>query len=227
MKKLILKIKYGGLGDHLFYSHLPKIAKTVAGYDEVFISTESALRNKDIKQMVWELNPYVNGFINQPGVSAPVDLKVLPGMNLLDAVMLSVGLDDHKRFHEPEIYYQPRKVAAVEGKTVYFPNYLSNAGFVSGRKIGKFFRDNQIHVHYQGFVRPKERAVLIRDFGSYIKMSAFSDFVDVVFSAQNVYSLVTGIATLGPALGKKVNVFYTPEIPPEFRHSRLNNYIRL
>jgi len=227
MKELVLQIKFGGLGDHLFYSHLPKIAKEVGGFDKVFISKHSALPAKEIQRVIWELNPYVDGFSDQPGVSAPVDLKLGAGMNLLDAVMLSVGLDDGKRFHEPEIYYKPKLIAELQNKNIYFPNFISNAGFLSGPKVGKYFKDQNIHIDYQGSVREKESSVVILDFDAYLKTVHFTDFVDAIFSANNVYCLVTGTASLGPSLGKRLNVFHSKEIAPEFLHSRLNNYICL
>ena len=35
-KDLIIKIEYGGLGDHLFFSHIPRIAKEMNSYDKVW-----------------------------------------------------------------------------------------------------------------------------------------------------------------------------------------------
>ena len=58
MEQLIIKIKHGGLGDHLFYSHIPRIAKESGKYNKVFISNQSDFRNKDYKKLVWEFNKF-------------------------------------------------------------------------------------------------------------------------------------------------------------------------
>lgn len=62
-KILIIEIPYLGLGDHLFHSHIPRIAKKIGKYDKVYISEFSHHRNPDNKRIVWELNPFVDGFI--------------------------------------------------------------------------------------------------------------------------------------------------------------------
>ena len=127
MKTLIISIQKGGLGDHLFYSHLPRIAKQYGGYNQVYISNDSIFRNPDTKKLVWELNPYLDGFTNEAGVFYFSE-NILEGQNLLDHLMLAYGLDDHKRNHEPEIYYKPKLVEAFIHKTIYDPNYISYTG---------------------------------------------------------------------------------------------------
>lgn len=39
-KTLILHIEYGGLGDHLFFSHIPRIAKTIGNTQDLAESIE-------------------------------------------------------------------------------------------------------------------------------------------------------------------------------------------
>ena len=49
MKTLILSIQKGGLGDHLFYSHLPRIAKQYGGFNQVFFLTILFLETRILK----------------------------------------------------------------------------------------------------------------------------------------------------------------------------------
>src|SRR5437899_452423 len=84
MGSLILQIKYGGLGDHLFYSHIPRLAKDLGMYDRVFISNRSEFRHSDYRKYVWELNPYVDGFVDEPGVDHVCELSDPGRENLLD-----------------------------------------------------------------------------------------------------------------------------------------------
>ncbi len=227
MDQLIIKIKHGGLGDHLFYSHIPRIAKVSGKYSKVFISNKSNLRNKDYKKLVWELNPYIDGFTDEDGKSVDtVEIKENENTNLLDKIMLEFGLDDGKRYHEPEIYYKPKNIATLNEKIIYDPNYISNAGFVNGPKVQRYFKKNNIKIDYQLSIR-NPHSIPIFDFGEFLKCENFWDFLDIVYSVKKVYCLVTGTATVMPALSKTAYVFYTKDISHVFRHSKSNDYIEL
>lgn len=223
-KELILEIKNGGLGDHLFYSHIPRIAKQ-AGFRKVFISNRSNLRNPIYKKLIWEMNPHIDGFVDTEGLH-PEFSEVREGANILDEIMLRLGLDDNLRFHEPEIYYTPKILPELQGMSLYDPNYISNAGFCTARKIKNYFKKNGIHINNQMYVREK-RSLPITDFDSFIKTPNFWDFLDVLYSVDNIYCTVTGTATLAAALKKPANIFFTGDQKPMFRHSRLHTYILL
>ncbi len=227
MEKLIIKVKYQGLGDQLFYSHIPRIAKESGKYKQVLISNKPALRNKDYTKLIWELNPYVDGFTDEEGVFIDnIEIKDPSKENILDRIMLGFGLDDGKRFHEPEIYYKPKNIEFLNDKVVYDPNYVSNAGLGIGISIEKFLRKRGTGFDYQLVVR-KPHSIPTFCFDEFIKADTFWDFIDIIFSAKKVYCLATGTATLIPALGKTANVFYTSNINRIFTHSKLNNYIKL
>src|SRR6266496_3112403 len=66
-RRLILQIKFGGLGDHLFFSHLPRIAKQSGECTGVYISNQSCFRSPEYKELIWKLNPFVDGFVDEPG----------------------------------------------------------------------------------------------------------------------------------------------------------------
>src|SRR5262245_36345995 len=67
-KQIILQIGHGGLGDNLFLSHIPQIAKEVSGVRKVFISTHSVFREDAYKSLIWESNPFVDGFVDEVGL---------------------------------------------------------------------------------------------------------------------------------------------------------------
>jgi hypothetical protein len=226
MKKLILKIEHGGLGDHLFYSHIPRIAKEFGGYSEVYISNKSNIRSLEHKEFIWEPNPFVDGFTDEDGVSAG-GVHVKQGeTNILDEIMLKLGLDDGERFHEPEIYYQPNKIEVLEDKVIYDPNYISDAELVTTQKVDAYFKDNNVHVDHQLVLR-EGGSIPTSSFDSFIKGESFWDFVDILYSAKEIYCLVTGAATLAAGLKKKASVFYTEDSRHMFRHSKHNRYIKL
>ena|ERR1035437_609192 len=153
-EKLILQIKYGGLGDHLFYSHIPRIAKETGAYDKVYISNLSEFRHPDYKRLIWEKNSHVDGFTDEKGLEMlVVDKK--PDLNILDMVMLGLGLDDGKRFHEPEMYFKPECKNELSNKSVYDPNYVSMVGYFGSSKLQKWFDQNKVNVDCQMTLRNK------------------------------------------------------------------------
>ncbi|MBL0176293.1 MAG: hypothetical protein IPP94_13665 [Ignavibacteria bacterium] len=117
----------------------PPHREEARGYERVFVSRRSAFRREDYRTLVWEMNPFVDGFTDEEG-PVPVMTAVPDGMNLLDAIMLARGLDDGRRFHEAEVFYVPKKVHALAGAHVYDPNYVSHVGDLSPRRLRAAFR---------------------------------------------------------------------------------------
>ena len=124
-KTLILQRKHGGLGDHLFYSYIPRIAKETEVCKNVFISNFSEFRHPDYKRFVWEKNPCTDGSMDEEGVEKDISLEERPDRNILDMIMLRLSLDDGQRFHEPELYFTPKYKKELENKSVYDTNYVS------------------------------------------------------------------------------------------------------
>src|SRR5262245_27850809 len=67
-KQIILQIGHGGLGDNLFLSHIPQIAKETSDVRRVLISNHSVFRDEAYKSLIWEPNPYVDGFVDEEGM---------------------------------------------------------------------------------------------------------------------------------------------------------------
>jgi hypothetical protein len=199
---------------------------------KVFISNASDFRNKDYKKLVWESNPFVDGFTDKaeaepvPVASITNEEYIHKTKNILDCNMLAYGIDDGKRMHEPEIYYKPKLLPELQDKVVYDPNYISNAGFLNKKKITTYFEKNLIQIDSQMRILGKH-AIPILACNEIISCKTFWDFIDVIYSVKALYCVVTGTATLAPALGKKATVFYTKDQNPVFRHSPLNTYIEL
>lgn len=228
MKTLILLIRYGGLGDHLFYSHLPRIAKESGLYDKVYISNKSKYRSWDYKKYIWEMNPYIDGFCDEEGELIDIIPIADDSMNLLDVVMLSYGLDDGKRWHEPELYYRPKYNEKMKNTVIYDPNYFSHAGLINGQEIDRYFNQHGIKIDYQLEILNK-RNIAIARFNSILAIKDFADFCSVIISCKEIYCLVTGTATLASALGKKACVFWGKGRPLSkekvFHHSKKHTYI--
>ena len=66
-KTLVISVPaaWDGLGDTLFLSHLPKIAKEKGGYQYVYINENHAYKSPGTQDLVWRSNPYVDGFTRE------------------------------------------------------------------------------------------------------------------------------------------------------------------
>jgi hypothetical protein len=247
-KQILLQIGHGGLGDNLFLSHIPQVAKETSNVREVFISTHSDFRDAAYKHLIWESNPYVDGFVNEPGLeivgphtrpvrSSLVDHYLLkmglnnrisylePGCNLLDQYMLTLGLDDGLRFHEPKIYQQIPRMSAYENIILYDPNYITNVGRISAEAVRAFFK-------YEG-VLPNAKmqaygnSIQLEEITERISTAGIVDFCALIVSCKALYCLTSGTATLAAALGKPCTVLYGDGVNTIYHHSRLHRYVHV
>lgn len=221
---LIIQVEYGGLGDHLFYSHIPKIAKE-SGYKKVLISNKSIYRSNIYKKLIWESNPWVDGFTDEKGIISK-DINPKVGNNLLDEVMLSFGLDDGKRFHEPEIYIETDKIKDLESETLYDPNYVSYVGDIQGFQIQKYIYKNNINIDAQMKLL-KNKGLPVTNNKYFISAENIYAFIKILKSVKHVYCLSSGTATLCAALGISATVFYGNGQNKIFHHSKLHTFINI
>lgn len=225
MRTLILEIQKGGLGDHLFYSHLPRIAKATGAYDTVLLSTRSICRNPETMELVWKKNPYLDGFTDQPGTFHFAE-TLMPEENLLDRIMLRYGLDDGIRYHEPELYYQPAKLPELANATLYDPNFISYTGDLqTGRLVEAWLKEHEVHLTCQ-MKQLGQRSLPVACSNEY-QSKNLADFCSVLVSCKKMYCLTTGTATLAAALGVPLTVFYGTGLDPIYRHSRIHEYVHL
>ncbi len=224
---LIIEIPYGGLGDHLFHSHIPRIAKETGKFEKVYLSSNSLFRHADYKKIVWDLNPYLDGFIDKPGVKVDLE-KIVPkirnGCNLLDEIMYHYNLDDSIKMHEPEIYYKPIYKEEYH-KVIYDPNYLSWVGAIDKKDVMWYLHKNKIKLDAVMKLRTANALFIPKSTTSFIETPTLQDFCDLIYSAEKLYCLTSGTATLACALGKKAIAFWGGGQPKGFQHSLLHNYL--
>jgi hypothetical protein len=223
-KNLVLSIQHGGLGDHLFYSHIPRIAKETKKYDRVYVSQNSNFRNSDTKKLIWNIHPYIDGFCNEMGF-IPQFTNIPKSINLLDKIMIEFGLDDGKRFHEPEMYLKPEIIPFLKNKTVFDPNYISLVGKLNSKSIQNYLDKEKILIDYQ--MSPRNNTIPIFNFKSFLKTESLVDFCSVIVSCKKLICMTTGTATLAAALGKPANVLYGTGVNTMFHHSKLHTYMHI
>lgn len=220
----VIKVNYGGLGDHLFHSHLPRIAKQHAGYRQVLVSTLSRFRSPDYRRLVWETNPYVDGFAD---LDAPTpDLPGMgPGANILDSIMVSRGLDDGKRFHDPELYFQPAKDNSLSNAIVYDPNFVSYVGQLKSNHVERFFASQCIEPDIM--LLPRGKGAPVRQYRALLETLSLEHYCSVIVSAKKFICLTSGGATLAAALGISSLALWGHGQQSAFHHSRLHTYVNV
>lgn len=225
MKTLVIQINKGGLGDHLFFSHLPKIAKETGSFDQVLLSEQSIFRSPATREMVWEANPYLDGFTPAKGiVYFPKQLNA--GENLLDNILLHYGIDDGQRMHEPMLFYQPKLKEELVGKSLYDPNFISYTGnLASGKRIEEWFEKENRLPNY--VMSPLGNRYLAISSGLPLSAKSLPDFCDILYSVKDIYCLTTGTATLAAAFNKPATVFYGNGHDPLYRHAPMHQYLCL
>ena len=218
----LIKVKYGGLGDHLFYSHLPRIAKQSGGFGQVLISNLSVYRNPDYRRLIWETNPYVDGFTEEDA-PYPEFGSVPEDMNLLDNIMIERGLEDGKRFHEPELYFKPERINSLAGAIVYDPNYVSNVGNLETQHVESYFDRKNLSPDFM--LQPRGKGAPVLQYRALIETKSLEHYCSVIVSAKQFICLTSGGATLAAALGRPALCLYGDGQMKMFHHSRLHRYI--
>jgi hypothetical protein len=222
MKELVLKVFWGGLGDHLLYSPIPRLAKRVHEYDKVWISNHSTYRNPETKKLVWERNPFVDGFTDKDS-DYPKFAEVPNGFNILDRIAMFYGLsDDGLRFREPEIYYSPKQIDALKDTVIWDPNSINQTGKPSKQQVDRYFTRDKITITHQMRIL-REDALVLKDICA---LSAdLERLCDIIKSCHRFFCLTTGVATLAAALGVSATVLFVPGIKSMFHHSKLHTYV--
>ena len=215
MKKFVIENHYAGLGDHLFLSHIPKIALN-SGYDRVEISNRSMFRNPEIRDLVWNRNPFVSGFTDDIGLKPKL---IACDGNLLDQIMIGYGLDDGLRYHDPEVYIKIKGNESSLG-IVYDPNYVSYVGAISKKMLNNLI--SQLGVNFQLTFRG--RGFPISDLPQ-VSVNSLVEYCELILQSSVFTCFTSGGATLASALGVKTVAFFGNGQDKIFHHSKHIDYV--
>ena len=155
-RTVVLAVHAGGLGDHLAYSALPRLYKR-AGAARVLLSSrtncgEPFARNREIAELVWRDNPFVDGMTDEP---ANVGERGWPPMEFFRAAKTQdcpidtvaavhglpvLGRDGNTRVlpPRPDLFYRPRLRAEFTDTVVCDPRSISQP--FSAESFGRFGR---------------------------------------------------------------------------------------
>lgn len=224
---LIIDIQHPGLGDHLWHSHLPRLAKESGKYDKVYLTKSSIERMTDKETVfVWDTNPYFDGWhdggaSDKPAISQFLDLPF--NGNIMDKVMQYYGLDDGKRDHSPELHYKSKTLTSVKGKIVYDPNYVSQAGDLTTEKVFDWMRLHKLLPDFQMAFRNRQIALSPTDI---LRPKSIKEFCDIIANCRDFICLNSGSALLAEALNVPCMVLYGKGVDDR-TFSNLHSYVSL
>lgn len=218
MKRYIFEVEYGGLGDHLFYSPLPRLLKEIGMADEVYLAKRSPFRNLETYDLVWQTNPFLDGIADEAPskfVSCPAQVQ-----RVINLEMAKHGIALDKEIN-PEIHSKIETEPRYKGTCYLDINYISFAGAISVVDQAQLVRRLADYV----LVNPPRH---ILPFASRppVYTSSIFDYASIIQSADRFSAFTSGGATLAAALGKPCDVFFGYGHNPINRHS-CNQHIQL
>jgi hypothetical protein len=214
---IIISQPWGGLGDNLQFSTLPKIFSEM-GFN-VYISKNNSYRNPEIYDLVWKLNPYVKGEIDLPPNAGECRGYHMFDKNFIKNIELVHGIQ-HGNNKYPEIYYKPNIIKE-----------LSNTLLYDVTSITQNYSDDYVYNNFKNifdmYPNIEKKKVIFKniknrdspDFGTdVIVVNNIFEYCDMIASCKVFTCLMSGCSTLASALKRdneypKIHCFHhtTPD----------------
>jgi hypothetical protein len=209
-KEIVFDIEFGGLGDWLAFTTLPRLLKQK--YDiNFYISEESLerLRNKQTYEICFESNPYFSGTKKSENVFKYRNFEREKSLFyfLFDIKSPSVTEKIEKQFNVsergfPEIYFKPTILKEYE-KTI-----LIDKNYISGKKIGWSYKDktfekevaklNTENIYTVEYIDPAKQDMIT--------------YLNMIYSCKHFITVLSGGAALASSLDKDFTVILPENI---------------
>ena len=208
MKKII-RPWHGGLGDSLQLSTLPEMLSK-AGHD-VYISLETPFRNKEIYDLVWRMNPYVIGGLNEEGNCGEIE-----GFEYQDTQKSFIknwekvnGLKPTNNY--PKIYYHPKDIVGLHDVTLIDLTCHSLAEDYMNTDMGSYIEKHK-NVMYISHGQPTMGV----QYGEPFHIDNILDYCDAVYSCKKFVCLSSG----GNPLASSIKRFKDIDVDCLVTHSK-------
>jgi hypothetical protein len=140
--------------------------------------------------------------------------------------MLQFDLDDGTRNHQPEIYYNPTYKPELD-LTIFDPNFLSLTGNVTKEDFMTFFKKNTITIDAVMKKRSEKYVYVPHGKIKTLETPTLEEFLDLIYSAKQLYCVCTGTAHLAAALKKPATILYGKDHPKAYFYSDICEYIQV
>lgn len=227
-KKIIANLAFGGIGDCLAFSTLPRLLKEKYDVD-FYLSSRSldVIRQKDTYKLCFEMNPYFKGVSDEDEVFtvksfvSEISLKSFftdrEGENIIEKLERQFKV---KGKGIPELYYKPKLLEE------YQHIVLVDENTISGKKFGWKFKDDAFYkeaLRYRG----------VNDAIEYAdphKQDLFT-YVDMIYSCKRFVATFSGGASIAACFNKPFSVIWPynaingSNYPFRFKNSA-GNYVK-
>jgi hypothetical protein len=190
---------WGGLGDNLQFSTLPKLYSEL-GYD-VYISSSNAYRNPEIYDLVWKNNPYIKGISElEPNAGSCKGCQYM-NHDYIKNIELSHGIT-HGTEQYPTIYYTPKKIESLHNTIIYdttsiTSNYTDE--FIKTRftTVLEQYSDCE---KKQIYFKKIQNRIIPELQGDMIEVEDIFNYCDIIFSCKAFICTFSGSAVLASTI---------------------------
>lgn len=215
-KEIILNLHFGGLGDCLSFTSLPRLLKEQYNVDFYLDSKcKKIFRHKDIFNLCFGLNPYFKGFKECNDSFTLKDfIQDLPVRKLFSAHTNETTVEILERQFKlkgrglPEIYYIPKNIPGY-GKTLFVDN-----NWFSGEKWGLYNDPKLIEKEIENWLRDSTHNV---EYCHTDRQNLF-EYIDRMVSSGKFLCFLSG----GNALAASLNLESTVIVPENLEGNSLS-----
>jgi hypothetical protein len=219
LKKIIFKLDYGGLGDHLFYSALPRLLKEQEKVDQVYLSKQSNFRNAQIFDLIWKNNPYLDGVTDEEPTALP-EIVSSKETKITNIIFEKFNILSEQEI-PVEIYTQLEENPSLHDQYIDL-NYISFIGAFSWLDKIMLYRKYPNHV----MINPDKLATLLFPKRKKISNIPLVKYAQLINAATSFVTVSSGGATLAAAL-KKPSIVYFGFGQNKVFHHTMHNYIQV
>lgn len=225
-RNLVIGSKFGGLGDHLFLTPIPRLYKIKYPDSKVFLSYQSKFRSWEIYKLLWQDNPFLDGIIDEEidlRISTVTDYK--ENLNIIELLLKSLSIKIIGNDAVPEIYNIDLIKPIVKENDKYDlidMNYISYIGSIRKKDIRFILKKN---ISKNSLIVNPEPWIL-KEFPSLRKIHTKSlyHYASLIKYSNNFFVLPSGGSHLALALNIKAKVYYGFRFNSIFLNQRNDNF---
>jgi len=223
-RNLVLGSEFGGLGDHLFLTPIPRLYKEKFPNSKVFLSSRSKFRSWEIYPLVWQNNPYLDGLIDEEiGIELKTEFIPKENHNIIQIILAKLGLDFDIEKMIPEIYNLDllKPSAELQNYELIDMNYISYVGAMREKYVSdilnKVIKKNSYIINPKTWIKNKYPDLNI------IKTKSLLHYASLIYYSNKFFVLPSGGSHLALVLGSNTTVFYGYRLNAIFLNTENNN----
>lgn len=224
-KKIVFDLLFGGIGDCLIISTLPRLLKEKYNID-FYLSEKSMerIRHPDIFKLCFELNPFFKGldmssetfrmksFARERSLYSFITDK--EGETLLEMLERQFGVKGSGR---PEIHYEPHLLKQYEAII------LVDNNMITGKKFGRIYEKDAFTKEALKYTNNNDKIEYVNP----LKQDLFT-YVDMIYSCKRFVGTFSGGASIAACFNKPISLIWPIEGRNhslyQFRYKILNEF---